>query len=308
MISNQAVETSRRRVAAIPADRAAVVGLRQLRDPLQGLRPEGRPARPVREGRRRGPGPPVHRGRADAWRSTSRGTASTTTPTWRATRASCGVSLGHDQLERLPGRRLHARQRLQPGSARAPQGARPPPRLHRHHGRDRARGTSSCGSRTGRTTPARTTSGPARIGSPRHSPPSTPGSGRTSGCCSSTSSSSRRSTRWTCPDWGTAYIQCVAAGPKAKVVVDTGHHAPGTNIEFIVASLLRAGPPRRVRLQLALLRRRRPDGRLGRPVPAVPDHARGRPGGRASAPTRASRSCSTSATTSSPRSPVRSAR
>ncbi len=42
------------------------------------------------------------------------------------------------------------------------------------------------------------------------------------------------------PDWGTAYIQSVAAGPKAKVVVDTGHHAPGTNIEFIVASLLRA--------------------------------------------------------------------
>jgi L-rhamnose isomerase/sugar isomerase len=43
------------------------------------------------------------------------------------------------------------------------------------------------------------------------------------------------------PDWGTAYIQCVAAGSKAMVVVDTGHHAPGTNIEFIVASLLRAG-------------------------------------------------------------------
>ena len=42
------------------------------------------------------------------------------------------------------------------------------------------------------------------------------------------------------PDWGTSYIQCVAAGPKAMVVVDTGHHAPGTNIEFIVASLLRA--------------------------------------------------------------------
>ena len=41
------------------------------------------------------------------------------------------------------------------------------------------------------------------------------------------------------PDWGTAYVQCVAAGPKARVVVDTGHHAPGTNIEFIVASLLR---------------------------------------------------------------------
>ena len=43
------------------------------------------------------------------------------------------------------------------------------------------------------------------------------------------------------PDWGTAYAHCIALGPKATVVVDTGHHAPGTNIEFIVAVLLRAG-------------------------------------------------------------------
>jgi L-rhamnose isomerase/sugar isomerase len=43
------------------------------------------------------------------------------------------------------------------------------------------------------------------------------------------------------PDWGTAYAHCIALGPKAQVVVDTGHHAPGTNIEFIVALLLRAG-------------------------------------------------------------------
>jgi L-rhamnose isomerase / sugar isomerase len=43
------------------------------------------------------------------------------------------------------------------------------------------------------------------------------------------------------PDWGTAYAHCLALGPQAKVVVDTGHHAPGTNIEFIVALLLRAG-------------------------------------------------------------------
>jgi L-rhamnose isomerase/sugar isomerase len=43
------------------------------------------------------------------------------------------------------------------------------------------------------------------------------------------------------PDWGTAFAHCLALGPKALVVVDTGHHAPGTNIEFIVASLLRAG-------------------------------------------------------------------
>jgi L-rhamnose isomerase/sugar isomerase len=43
------------------------------------------------------------------------------------------------------------------------------------------------------------------------------------------------------PDWGTAYAHCLALGDKAQVVVDTGHHAPGTNIEFIVALLLRAG-------------------------------------------------------------------
>ncbi|MFC0434142.1 L-rhamnose isomerase [Kutzneria buriramensis] len=43
------------------------------------------------------------------------------------------------------------------------------------------------------------------------------------------------------PDWGTSFAHCVNLGPKAQVLVDTGHHAPGTNIEFIVALLLRAG-------------------------------------------------------------------
>ncbi|GAA2667766.1 MULTISPECIES: L-rhamnose isomerase [Nonomuraea] len=43
------------------------------------------------------------------------------------------------------------------------------------------------------------------------------------------------------PDWGTAYAHCLKLGDKAQVVVDTGHHAPGTNIEFIVAFLLREG-------------------------------------------------------------------
>jgi L-rhamnose isomerase/sugar isomerase len=43
------------------------------------------------------------------------------------------------------------------------------------------------------------------------------------------------------PDWGTAYAHCLQLGDQAQVVVDTGHHAPGTNIEFIVAFLLRAG-------------------------------------------------------------------
>ena len=43
------------------------------------------------------------------------------------------------------------------------------------------------------------------------------------------------------PDWGTALLHCQALGEKAQVVVDTGHHAPGVNIEFIVALLLRSG-------------------------------------------------------------------
>lgn len=42
------------------------------------------------------------------------------------------------------------------------------------------------------------------------------------------------------PDWGTAYAHCLELGERAQVVIDTGHHAPGTNIEFIVAFLLRA--------------------------------------------------------------------
>jgi L-rhamnose isomerase/sugar isomerase len=43
------------------------------------------------------------------------------------------------------------------------------------------------------------------------------------------------------PDWGTAYTQVSALGDRAVVCLDTGHHAPGTNIEFIVAQLLRLG-------------------------------------------------------------------
>jgi L-rhamnose isomerase/sugar isomerase len=43
------------------------------------------------------------------------------------------------------------------------------------------------------------------------------------------------------PDWGTALLHCQALGPRAMVVVDTGHHAPGANIEFIVALLVKAG-------------------------------------------------------------------
>lgn len=39
-------------------------------------------------------------------------------------------------------------------------------------------------------------------------------------------------------DWGMSYILCKHAGPRAKVLVDTGHHYQAQNIEQIVAWLL----------------------------------------------------------------------
>ncbi len=42
-------------------------------------------------------------------------------------------------------------------------------------------------------------------------------------------------------DWGMALLLARAAGPAARVLVDTGHHYPSQNIEQIVAWLLRDG-------------------------------------------------------------------
>ena len=82
------------------------------------------------------------------------------------------------------------------------------------------------------------------------------------------------------PDWGTAYAHCIGRTEGA------GRHpdrAPRARHEHRVH---RGDPPagreaRRVRLQLALLRRRRPHGRLGRSVPALPHHVGGTARGRA---------------------------
>src|SRR3954452_12385252 len=38
-------------------------------------------------------------------------------------------------------------------------------------------------------------------------------------------------------DWGSALLTCLKLGERAKVLVDLGHHAQGTNIEQIVAFL-----------------------------------------------------------------------
>ncbi|WP_048810892.1 L-rhamnose isomerase [Thermotoga petrophila] len=40
------------------------------------------------------------------------------------------------------------------------------------------------------------------------------------------------------PDWGTSYLLAEKLGERALVLVDLGHHPQGTNIEYIVATLL----------------------------------------------------------------------
>jgi L-rhamnose isomerase / sugar isomerase len=41
-------------------------------------------------------------------------------------------------------------------------------------------------------------------------------------------------------DWGSSFMAASELGPKAKCLVDLGHHAPSTNIQQIVARLIRA--------------------------------------------------------------------
>ena len=43
------------------------------------------------------------------------------------------------------------------------------------------------------------------------------------------------------PDWGTSLLMAQKLGPRAEVLVDTGHHPQGTNIAQIVAQLLDEG-------------------------------------------------------------------
>ena len=45
----------------------------------------------------------------------------------------------------------------------------------------------------------------------------------------------------TIADWGTSFACATELGPKAKCLIDLGHHAPNTNIEMIVARLAQFG-------------------------------------------------------------------
>ena len=146
-----------------------------------------------------------------------------------------------DQPEPLPGAGLPARQRVQPRSDRAPQGDRPHPRMHRDR---RARGLGL----------------DLALARGRHELPG-PGLARRPG--GERLVESLQEAYAALPeaiellveyklyepafystdlaDWGAALTLCQELGPRARVLVDLGHHAQGVNIEQIVSQLQRLG-------------------------------------------------------------------
>ncbi len=260
--------------------RGALLGLRQLRHPVQGLRqPRARRA----PSRRRSPTRPPCTGSPGSrrpWRCTSPGTWSTTTTALARVRRGPRRRPRHRQLQHLPGRRLQARAASPTPTRRS--AARPIDHnleclevMDRTGSRDLkiwlADGTNYPGQGDMRARQDWLAESLATIYA------SCP---TTSGWCWSTSSSSRRSTTPTSRTGARRTSTWPRWATKAIVCLDTGHHAPGTNIEFIVDAAAAAGEARLVRLQQPVLRRRRPDRRGGRPLPALPDHGRGGPGRR----------------------------
>ncbi|HEV2088254.1 MAG TPA: TIM barrel protein [Cryptosporangiaceae bacterium] len=63
------------------------------------------------------------------------------------------------------------------------------------------------------------------------------------------------------PDWGTAFAQCLALGPDARVLLDTTHYAQATTVDHVVAYLLADG-----RLGGLVVRSPTPGDVLGTPL------------------------------------------
>ena len=240
---------------------------------------------------------------------TSRGTRSTTTPGWPAYAAGPGVAVGTVNANVFQDDDYMLGVGLQPGPAGPAQGPGPPAGVRRTSWTPPARRTSSCGSRTAPTTPGRT-----------------PSPARQDRLAEALDAVYQRLVAAAAADPGVQAVRAVllhhrraglghrrictacasVTGPRSAWT--PGITRPGTNIEFIVAVLLRAGKLGAFDFNSRFYA----DDDLmvgrGRPVPAVPHPVRGARGGRVRRRRRASRSCSTSATTSSRRSRRRSAR
>ena len=290
--------------------RDPVVGLRQHRDPVPRLPAAGRAADGVREDRRRRDRQPLHRDRRARSPCTSRGTRSTTTRRSRPTRASAACGSAASTATRSRTRTTSsARSATRTPRVRA-QGRRRDRRVLRDRRRDErpqavkvwlGDGTNYPGQDDLRWRRHRLVEGLREVYP--HLPGGRPPVPRVQALRARPLLHRR-------PGLGPGARRSAAQlGDQAGVCVDTGHHAMGVNIEQIVALLLAEG--RLAAFDLNDKKYGDDDLMVGshRPVPAVPDRPRARqrdarrrrPGRPGAARTRSS-TCSTSATTSSPRS------
>ncbi len=254
------------------------MGVRKLRNPLQGVRPGGCPPQSLGEAGRRREGPRVHRRGADRGPAHPLGQGRGLRGTVEA-RAGARRETGRHQLQHLPGRRLQAGQHLPPGRGDPPQGRRPPVGVRRHHGRDRvARSEAVVRRRDQLSRPGRHPRAPGPAGrgarrglrAPRRRPADAAG----------VQVLRARVLHDRCAGLGHRLRPLPQARPEGA---GRGRHGPpraGDQHRVHRGHAAARGEARGVRLQLAVLRRRRPDGRGRRPVPAVPDHVRGRARGR----------------------------
>ena len=201
----------------------------------------GRAAGPVREDRRRGPGAPVHRGRRRGCRCTSRGTGSTTSASSPSTPpiSASGIGAINSNLFQDDDYMLGSLTHPDPRCGRKavahhvecveimratgstdlklwlPDGLNYPGQDDLRDRQERLAGLPAAGLRGAGPRPAAAAGVQVlRAVLLRHRHP-------------------RLGHRRCCTAW--------RSGEQATVVLDTGHHAPGTNIEFIVAMLLRQG-------------------------------------------------------------------
>ena len=222
--------------------------------------------------------------------------------------ADQGVRGRDDQLQRVPGRRLQARPR-RPTRTRGCAARRSTTCWSASTSwTPRAPGTSSCGSPTAPTTPGRTRSGARqdRLAEALREVYDRLGADQRMLLEYKLFEPAFYTTD--VPDWGTRTRTASSWGTRRRSASTPATTrpartsssswrsccGPGSSAAFDFNSRFYADDDLMV-------------GR-GRPVPAVPDHARDRRGRRARRPRRASRSCSTSATTSRRRSPRSSAR
>ncbi len=239
---------------------------------------------------------------------TSRGTRSTTTPRCARYAADLGVALGTINSNTFQDDDYKFGSLTHTDDAGPPEGDRPPPRVHRHHGRHRlARPQDLARRRHQLPGPGRhpRPPGPARRVAARDLRPARrrPATGARVQVLRAGVLPHRRP--------GLGHVVRPGARPSATgrwsaSTPATTRPAPTSSSSSM--QLLRLGKLGSFDFNSPLLRRRRPDRRGGRPVPAVPDPVRGDPRRRLRPGQPTSRSCSTSATTSRTRSPARSAR